>query len=493
MLQRVTVRRGDGKTGASRGSSRGICAIIAPCEKGAVDTPISAAKSGIALATFGDGALSHGDAYIRSVALKPTVLVRASASTAGSYGTVTTTGAPASSPSVITTSGTAKPLLDANVIVTFLSTGVVGTAGIRYTTSLDGGVTTSAEMALGTATQIVIPYSGVTILLAAGNVAAGETVAFKATGPRLTTSDISSALEALRLSRLGWEWLHIGGHDATAATVTLLDGWLESIESMGRFRGFSANARMMNDGESPSDYQAAMTTAFANAASIRGCVGVDGGDNVGLLPLRTFNRKDPTALALTARLMKISYGTDASYVNDGPVRGFELYDELGNPKNYDEALYNGLTNQRLVSLQSRENRTGTFIADPVTIAPVGSDYVYAQHVRTMNAALEIAHFVLTGELSRGIRKDQSREGPNGEIYAAEDDLLELEALVAQAQSELRPEVSDLRFTLSREDDVGANGPVFVNGTQEVSSKVYVKGYGIDAVFTRNISIRVPGT
>ena len=51
----------------------------------------------------------------------------------------------------------------------------IGTAGITYKVSCDGGVTYSAVTVLGTATSITLPVGG-KIALAAGDVAAGDTI-----------------------------------------------------------------------------------------------------------------------------------------------------------------------------------------------------------------------------------------------------------------------------------------------------------------------------
>lgn len=487
MVPKAKFNRADGQTGAKRPSSKGISVIIGPAEKGPLNKPIAVAKDGVALAMFGNGALANDEVYVRHVSGNTTVLIRAAASTPGEYGAVTVHGA---GTSVVTTSETALPLVDANVLVTFPKGGTVGTAGATYTVSLDGGTTPGAVMALGTANKISIPDTGMEIDLAAGTILAGQTVSFKATGPLLTTNDISDALEGLRVSTQGWEWIYVTGHESTAATVALFDTWLAGLESGGRFRGFTTNSRFMGDAESEADFATAMATAFDNATSIRGGVCVDGGDGPGDLPGKAYVRKRPAALATVGRLMKISYGRDAAYIEDGPVPGFQLPDDDGNPKNHDENFFEGPSNHRLIALRTVPERVGTYINDPVAISPVGSDYVYLQHIRTMNRALEIAYGVVTGQLSSGIRKDvnPAHRGPNGEVYAAEEDLLGIEAMVARAQSELEPEVSGLKFTLSRTDDVGANGPVILTGTQEVSSKVYVKGFEINATFVRTISI-----
>lgn len=484
-IPNAKISKADGNTGVVRPGTDGICAIIAPCEKGTANQPSSYADPVLALNDFGYGILTDGAAYEMDVSGNPALLIRATASTAGVMGAVTTTGGGSS---VITATGAAAPLDDFDVIVTFIAGGTRGSAGITYTYSLDGGVTTSAVQALGTAVTLAIPKSGVSFDLATGTVLAGETIECPCTGPRLTTGDISTALEALRVTNLPWEWLLVLGHDATNTTVTIIDTWLAAREAEGVFRGFTVNARPLAVAESEATYATAMGTAWNATASIRGCVCAESGDLASVLPGRAIVQARPTALAFTARLMSISLGRSAAYVQDGPVAGFGIADVRGNPKHHDENKYPGLNDLRLVTLRSFDRKQGVFITRPNVISTTGSDFVLAQHARTMNRACEIAYDVLTNQIQRGIRKN-AKPGPNGAIYIAEDDALAIEALVNQAQNELRSEVTDLRFALSRTDDIGANGPTTLTGRQNIVSLAYVDNFNVTAAFARSITVQ----
>lgn len=483
MIPNAKVTKLDGQTGVVTPGARGICAIIAPCSAGVANQPAGYAKAGLALTDFNYGILTDAAAYVMAEAGKSVVLVKGTASTAGTSGAVVFTG---TGTSVATQTGV--PIDDFAVLVKIVAGGTRGVDGITYTESLDGGVTVSAVKALGLATSITIPNSGVIVSLAAGTLVAGDTIAVPTTGPRMSTADVSTALEALRLSALPWEMVMVLGHDATATTVTILDTWLSTREAEGRFRGFLCNARPRSTGETEAAYLTAMTTAFGASASIRGCVGADGGDLPSALAGRAIVQKRPTALALGARLMGINYGVDAAYVSDGPVAGFALADARGNPNHHDEYLYPGLDAQRLVTLRTFDRKAGTFITNANTIASSGSDYVWAQHIRTMNRACEIAYDVLTGQLSRGVGSNP-KHGPTGQVYIAEEDAQRIEALVNQSLNELRGQVTDLRYVLSRTDDIGANGPVTLTGQVLVDSLAYVKEFATNASFTRSLSVQ----
>lgn len=481
MIPNAKVTKADGNTGAVKPSSKGICAIIAPCQSGSQNVPSAHTKASLALAEFGYGELTDDGAYVMSVAGNPVLLIRGTASTAGASSTVAHVGV---GTSVVTVTGT--PIDDFKAKITIVNPGTIGVSGITLTYTLDDGETVSAVTALGVANTFAVPNSGITFAFAAGTVLAGQTESVTTTGPRMTNADISTALEALRVSAQPWEWLLIGGHDATAASVAIVDSWLSTLETKGRFRGFAMNGRMKTSIETEAAFITAMDTAFSATATIRGCVGADGGSLPSAIPGRAIVQDRRTALALSARLMRINYGVDAAYVQDGPVPGFLLGDAKGNPVRHDENLYPGCDALRLVTLRTFDRKAGTFITNPLVLSTQGSDFVYAQHIRTMNRACELAYDVLTQQLSRGVGKSPV-VGPTGQVYIAEEDALEIEQLVDQALNELRGQVSDLRFRLSRTDDIGGNGPITLNGDLEISSLAYAKEFNTNAAFVRTIS------
>lgn len=484
MIPNATVTKNDGGTGVVRPGAKGICAIIAPSSAGTVNQPTAYTKPSLAVNDLGYGMLPDFGSYVMVVSGNPVVLVKGTASIAGVYGTVAHTGAGTS----VATATVGTPNDDYNARIRFILPGTIGTAGITYVYSLDGGLTESAVQALGTATSIVIPNSGVTFSLAAGTILAGQLESVVCTGPRMSTSDVSAALDALRTSSQPWEMVLLAGHDCVAATITLIDTWLAARETEGRYRAFVANTVFRTPAQTEAQYATALDTALTPSATIRGAVGADGGDCVSTIPGRAITQKRPTALALTGRLMAINYGVDAAYVSLGPVAGFALGDSKGNPNNHDENLYPGLDALRFATLRTFDRKSGTFITNPNVLSTQGSDFVWMQHVRTMNRACEIAYDVLSQQLSRGVNKSP-RGGPNGEVFIAEEDAQRIEALVNQALSELRGQVSDLRFELSRTDNIGSNGPVTLNGAVKIAALSYVKQFNTNASFVRTISVQ----
>lgn len=479
MIPSVNITKGDGNTGVVKPSPDGILAIIAPCEKGTANLAGAYARTDVAVAEFGYGVLTEFAAYDMSVAGKPVVLIRATASTAATNGTVTHTGA---GTSVVTATGV--PLDDYDAEITIVAGGTIGVAGATLKWSLDGGKTYSGVIALGTANTFTIPNSGCTFAFGAGTLLAGQKEAFAAKGPRLTNANLVTALEALRVYGGGWDTVLVGGMDATAADLATLDTWLLARNAEGKYRTGLMNALPRDPlTQTEAQYAAAMTTAWAAATSINACVAGDAGDLISIL--RGNRQRRPVALGLAARGMLTDISVDAAYVSDGPITGFKIYDDRNNVKYHDEQLFPTLDDLRLVTLRSVPGREGAFITNPNLLSPSGSDYVYWQHARVMNRACEITFQLLTSRLSKGVRKDLATG------FILEEEALEIEGLInAELDKQLTTpkRVSGAKFVLSRTDDLSSNAGATLSGEVQVSALAYVKKFNVNARFVKTITV-----
>jgi hypothetical protein len=482
-LPSVEISRADGQTGVVKPSPAGVLCIIAPSASGTANQPQTYTKAANVLADFGHGPLAEFAAYVMSVARKPVLCIKCDATTVGAYGALTEVG---EGTSAITADST-EPCDDYEVFIEFVTGGTIGVAGITYRYSLDGGKTMSGITALGTGSTLTIPNSGVGFDFAAGTVLADQTLACTTTAPAPNNTNLSDALEALRLSSQPWEALLVSGA-STATTVSTLDTWLSALEATGKHRVGFINSRFRNSGETEAQYITAMDTAFNAAASLRVCVASGSGDVVS--PLRGVTHKRAVALGLAARCMAVDIATDPAFVADGPIAGYQIKDDRGNPKYHDEALYPGLDDLRLASLRSFEGRNGAYITNAPMISSAGSDYVFIQHARVMNRACDLAWQTLSGRLSDGVMKNPSAEA-NGEVYIREEEAADIEGLVQTAlERELVTprRVSGAAFTLSRTDDLSSNQGAELNGEVAIQALAYVKKFSVEAKFVKAITV-----
>ncbi len=488
MIPSVSISKVDGGTGVTRPSTKGIGAYVSTAEKGTDNQPQQFLRSDVVVGEFGTGALSEGGAYLMAVSGNPCLLVKGAASTAADYGSFaagdSNQGATAAS------AGGTDPLDDYTAVITCKKDGTVGVDGITYTYSLDGGQTESALQALGTDTTILIPDSGVTFSFTAATMKAGDTYTVVTSGPKNANGDLTDALEALRVSNSPWEIVCFDG-PADGDTVDVLDTWIKEMATRGRFRSAICTARpRAASGETEAEYATYLEGEFASKASLDVVVCADVGDVSSPFPNRgTTAAKSPrpVGLAVLARAMQIPVGEDPAYVTRGPVPKFGITDSRGGPKYHNEYMYPGLDDLRITTLRTFDGRPGTFITNANLLSPAGSDFVYLQHARTINRACEIAFQVLGDALSRGVAKNP-KAGPNGERYIAEGAALQIEQVANQAiRAELSGQVDEIRFSVSRTDDISSNAGATVTGQIENVALAYIKKFAVTAGFVKSLA------
>lgn len=489
MLPSVTISKVTSNVGSAPASTVGMLAIIAGAAQGPINTPSVYARTDLALNTYNFGPLVEYGAYVIDVANQPVVLVRPTQAQAATYGTVNK----AIAGTCVPTAGATAPLEHYGAVVTIVVGGTVGTAGITYTYSLDGGQHTSGIQALGTATTLTIPNSGVSFPLAAGTLLAGDTWNCWTERALATDTDLPASFTALQNTRNGWEGVLIDSV-VDSSTVGLVDTWLSGLEGMGQFHFALLNTRFKNEPqpatESENAYQTAMGTIVGNSASIRVCVGGDGGHVAS--PLTGLNLKRPTALIVAARAMQISIGVDPAYVATGALSGVQLCDPNGNPFDHDEALFPTLDGLRMMSLRTfaQGGPQGVYVCNANTIQALGGDYPYLQHIRIMNRACTIAWALLTTELSRGVNKNPKPDQNTGAVTIFEPDAAAIEAKVnGPMQQALKGQVSQALFTLSRTDNLSVT-PCIVSGLVSIVPKAYIKGYAVTTEYSKSIQVAV---
>lgn len=491
MLPNAKFTKSDGNTGVVKPATTGILAIIAASAIGTANQAGTYARQADALAAVGLGPLVESGGYFMQNAGKPCLLIKATTSTAATYSAVAFTG---TGTSVVTAGGSA-PFDDYDVIVNFITGGTIGVTGITFKYSLDGGVTFSPVTALGTANTltlnapVVASSSGTSFAFAAGTIVAGDSFTCRTSRAQMTNSDLVTALEALRVSSLPWDAVLIDG-DCTATTISTVDSWLAALEAVGVYKMAYMNTRRKTrpapSGETEPAYATAMATLLASSATIRIDVGTDGGDVPS--PVTGLSQFRPTALGVATRALKFPIGVDPAEVDNGPLPGYLIADANGNPKHHNEELYPGLDDLRLTTLRSIAGKTGTYITNARILSAAGSDYVYDQHARTMNAACTVAKARLTDELSKSVRKQAPTQ--TGAIYILELDAAAIDVTVTAAMGvELKDQVNDQAFILSRTDDIGSNVGATVNGEVQIQSLAYLKNINVTTKFVRSITVK----
>lgn len=461
MLQNVNITKLDGQVGVAL-STENVLAIIAPAKAGTVNQPTVIASRTAAIAAFTEGLLVELAAYHLSAAKKHVVAVRCTAAN-GTYGTIATANP---GTSVATASSTSFPTDDVDAVVRVINPGTIGTAGITYQYSMDGGTNWSATIALGTATKFVLE-KGVEINMAAGTVLATTVISLRGLAGVPTAQNITDALESLRTTGLFFDGVYVAT-PATSLIVTQLDTWIQGQEAVNRYLYGLLNFRRRTEAESYATYLAAFNTAFASSVTSRVLIGLDVLDLQSSIDERRYAR--PVIAALGARVCSVDLSVDASAFALGSIPSGSITDANNQPKYWDDYLQGGTGDDaKAVCVRSWPGEAGVRFSNPRIFSAPGSDYVFLQHLRVINRASKVAYEKLRARLSSDVLTNATTG------YILEVDAKEIEGDV---QSALETELLDNRrcsavtFTLSRTDNLLAT--FTLNGAVGVQFKGYPK-------------------
>ncbi len=490
MLPSAPITKGNGTVGSVKPSTTGVLAIIAfsTITGPGVNTAATYTRQSDVVAARGVGPLVDMGAYYMATAQKPCLLITPNCTTAGAYGTITKTGTGTSA----ITAGGSSPNDDYQVIVQWLNGGTIGSAGITYRYTLDGGNNWSGTLSLGTATTlgplnvpVVGASSGIEFALGSGTIVTGDSFVCFTTRPQMQSSDLIAALQGLLITKAPWDNILIDV-DATPTLVNDLDSWITSLEASGHYVFGWMNTRKklfpLPTAESEATFFTAMSTLLSSVATINVDVGCDGGYLAS--PVTGLVMPRPVSLAVATRKMSYGLGVDPAFTGNPPIPGFGIDDINGNPLFHDEQIYPGIDALRLTTFRSLPGDTsGIYITNANILSAPGSSYVYDQHATVMNACCNVAFAQLRTELSKGVQT-QPPDPTTGAEYILETDAQSIEEVVnPPMQAAVAGQAQAAQFVLSRTDNLAANGdgPASVTADLEVVYLKYIKQINTTAI------------
>lgn len=445
----VNITEIDGALGILPTSAGKLYAVAGVSSQGPVDTPTTFARVTDVVATFGQGPMVEAGCHYIEKYGRPVVFVRTGQTNPGSFPAGSTVVFTGTGTSVITVDdvGT-EPQDDYEFAFEVIDGGTIGTDGITFRWSLDGGRTWSPETSLGVATSFVFPESGgVQIDFAAGTLVAGDKATFRGDAPLWNTAEIASALDALFASVLDWEICHVVGNlDGTSFDV--IDPKFTGGVANGAYRSWYGHARMPDLGESEADYRTALVALLGNKATNHGSICAGAGEVISSVSGRAYRR--PASFVIAAREQSVSEEVNIADINLGSLPGISIRDSLGNPKHHDESINPGLDDARFTVLRTWKGRQGIFVNRPRIFSSAGSDFDIHPKRRVLNLGHAALRAYFERRLNRPIRVD-----------AATGFILELEAreIEAGARTALRsvlgakPKASGWQVTISRTDNI----------------------------------------
>lgn len=453
-------------------------AIIGASSAGPKTVGTYARRSDI-VSTYGVGPLVQAACWALELTGKPVVLCRTDDTTLGTYGTLTTVKTGTST----WTAGASEPYDDYEVEIVVTTGATVGTTGGAYTYSLDGGRTVSAPQALGTATSIVITEANVTVALQnAATIVAGDRTSFRTGAPCASTAERAATLELLRTTSNAWRICLIEG-PVVAADVAAIATAATAMETVGKARTFVASFRIPNIGESEATYKTAFDTAFGASVLNRLVLCAGAAELQSPIDQRRYTRR--IAMDAAAALVAVRPGQDIAEVGLGPrPASVRILDDNLNPKHHDELYSPGLDDSRACTYRTWAGRTGVYFTNAPLLSATGSDFKYAQHIRTMNVLRETVRSVLEVFCSADVLVDP-RTG-----YILEQEASAIDEVVNQALEAVLVNTRDAsaaEFQLSRTDNILSTFKL--RGAARLTPLAYPKTFEIDVGFY-NPALRV---
>lgn len=440
----VTITELDGALGVLPPSSGKLFALVGVSSSGTQNAPATYARVKDVVAAFGAGPLVEAAAHYIERYGKPVVLVRTGQTTAGSPGTLVTSVAGTS----VVTLDTTAPNDDYEGLFRVVTGGTVGTAGITFQWSLDGGRTLSPVTALGTANTYVFPGTGgVNIDFAAGTLLAGDYVTFRTTAPCWNSTELGTALDALGNSAANWELVHVVG-PIDATSFDTIETKVNAMAAAGKYHGWIGNCRVPNVSESESSYLTAMNAIFASKTTTHGMLCAGACKLTSSVNGRKYKR--PVAFAVAARQASVDHEVNVADVNLGTLTGVSIRDANGNADEHDESINPGLDDARFCVLRTWDGIPGVYVNRPRLFSSDTSDYQLMPHRRVMNICHEALRAYFIRRLNKAIRVNASTG------FILEEEALEIEAgALAAMRSTLlaKPKASGVQFALSRTDNL----------------------------------------
>lgn len=371
-----------------------------------------------------------------------------------------------SSTSVITATGTPEDFYE--VLLQIIDGGTIGEAGITYRYSLDGGRTFTRKLRLGTDLEIdLLEYAkdgstestGVTIEFAAGDLTAGDSAAFRTTGPEASDADITAAMAALKGSNLGWSWI-LGVGQSNAATAGDVHQQLQTMlgEAVPSWAALSARDRGYY--ERDATWEAELLADVDDLAASRIAMGA--GYRRITCPWTGRKNRRPAMWVVAPRLVNRPMQEDPARTATGPLPpDVEIANDEGLYEELDARLAPALHGARYVTLRTYEELEGLYVTLGSTMAAEGTDITLIP----LRRVLDLGTFIFRRSLARQLVNQVFVNPDTFPVVERRGCIREVDALTIERECRVALEAelvqtgraSAVRVVCSRTDKLLTNG------------------------------------
>ncbi len=359
--------------------------------------------------------------------------------------------------SVMTESG--APYDAYQMLFTVTTGGTRGTAGIKFTLSLDNGRTTGPEIALGTATSYAIAQTGMTLNFAAGTLVAGDTFRFSTTPPVWSVGDVTTALATLQASTNTFGGgVHIVGA-MTGTNASTIQANLITMQAAFRYTFGLIEARDNTAGESEATWMASVEADYASVSGVRLCAGAGHVDIRSPIKGSAFgapNYRRPLTWGAAVRTVEVPIHVHIGRVRDGALDGVTGPGTAAYATDgyiyHDERVTPGFDTNRLMAARTIIGRPGVYIKNPNMLAPNGSDFTILPYRRIMDVACQVTHDTMILFINDTVRLDPV----TGHILEKDARAIESALTAALRNNLVSPgHASNVSAVVSRVDDINS--------------------------------------
>ena len=455
-LPDVTVTVSDGALGLAGANPDNLHAKLGVSSLGTANTVYAFSDITTLRTTLGSGPLVEALASHLAFPGGPVLAVPVAASNVGTVGTVTRVGT-SPSPGLATT-GTPRDKYD--VVARVIAGGAVATA--TFDISFDGGVTYLPVRATAATVSAYAADTGLTLTFAAGTYVAGDTYTFSTVAPTYSSSDLNTALDAVKNDSRSTSFVHVvgtvgGATDADkitnfAALVVAVETKMESAET-GKRWGF---AILEKPDTAEGAFEASATWLAVSAPRVSPAGGRE------TIISQVSNRQVQVSLATgyAARLAATPVQEHPGKFIRGPLKGVLAMSR-------DERATPGLDSARITSARTFPDVVGFYISNGKMAAATGSDFAEVQNRRVVDKLCRVGYLALLRFLNDEVRVNKVTG------FILEKDAKVIEAYVLGILNEAlvtSGNASSVQATVNRTTNILSSETLYV------SLRVIPKGY-----------------
>jgi hypothetical protein len=428
--------------------------FIGGCTSGTANAVYSFGRISDVVDTLGQGPLVEDVCFALLKAGGPITAIKCATSVSAST-TAVTPARVGTSTGTITVAGTAA---DSYVVkVKIIAAGTLGAGTFQY--SLDNGRTYSPTITIPAGGTYVLASTGLTLTFVAGAGPAyfdvGDVHAFSTTAASFNTTDLSTAITALKTDGRSFPFIHLCGDFGSAAAGALIgaafDTHLESFATLYKYVAGIMGGGFTSDA-------ATTATAWASVTTKRFMVSYGKAWVASAKPVMGLGYvQKPTSTLLAVRAMTEAISTHLGRVPTGPLGGIAPNDStLGAAVNHDEYNAEGMDAAGFATLRTWPGRSGWYITRGRIKAPAGSDFAHWHYRRVMDVACTVTQQTLINYVNTGVvtNVDGSiSEADARRIEAAADSQLSIALLEPPNAEGKKGHVSAARAAVDRTNNV----------------------------------------